>query len=187
MKSRHMILTILKIGLVPLVAVILYEGCQKAPPAPPPPSTSAQAVDPVYGHLLHAQPRLPTIKVWLGSNEVTAEIAQTDVAIHTGMMFRTNMPENEAMIFVFNYPSAQSFYMRNCFVPLSAAYISPEGEILQIIDMQPHNETGVPSRSSNVQFVLETPQGWFERHNVHEGMTVRTERGPLLKSFPSHQ
>jgi uncharacterized protein len=177
---------LLLVGLLAIVGLVAYEGCQKAPTAAPPPAASEQAVDPVYGHLLHAQPRLPTVKVWLGSNEVTAEIAQRDVEIHTGMMFRTNMPENEAMIFVFNYPSAQSFYMRNCYVPLSAAYISPEGEILQIIDMQPRNETGIPSRSSNVQFVLETPQGWFQRHNVQEGMTVRTERGPLLKSFPPH-
>src|SRR5436190_8174051 len=114
------------IGVGALLAFAAYQGCQKAPSAPPPPAAE-QAVDPVYGHLLRAQPRLPTIKVWLGSNEVTAEIARTDVAIHTGMMFRTNMPENEAMIFVFGYPSAQSLYMRNCYVPLSAAYISPQG------------------------------------------------------------
>ena len=73
--------------------------------------------------------------------------------------------------------------MRNCFVALSGAYISPTGEILQIIDMKPHDETGIPSNSNNVQFVLEVPQGWFQRHNVSAGAVVRTERGSLMETF----
>src|SRR5690349_13409371 len=57
-------------------------------------------IDPVHGHLLHAQPKLPTIKVWLGSEELITEVATQPVQIATGMMFRTNMPENTAMIFI---------------------------------------------------------------------------------------
>jgi uncharacterized membrane protein (UPF0127 family) len=137
--------------------------------------------------LLHAQPKLPTVRVWLGSEEMIAEVARQDVEIKTGMMFRTNMAENEAMLFVFGYPDGRNFYMRNCTVPLSAAYISPDGEILEIIQLQPHDEIGVQSKSSNVQFVLEVPQGWFQRHNIREGTTVRTERGSLINSFQQSQ
>ena len=149
------------------------------------PSTSALEIDPVHGHLLHAQPQLPTVKVWLGREELITEIARQPVQIATGMMFRTNMPENTAMIFVF--PPAQigpkNFYMRNCTVPLSAAYITPDGIIAEIVDLQPGDERGVQSRSSNLQFVLEVPQGWFLRHNVSTGAVVRTEHGSLLDSF----
>jgi uncharacterized membrane protein (UPF0127 family) len=157
-------------------------GCKKPVQAPP---IAALQVDPVYGHLLQAQARLPTIKVWLGDQELIAEIAREQVQIATGMMFRTNMPENEAMLFVFPNADSRSFYMRNCTVPLSAAYIDPNGRILEIIKLQPHDETGVGSVSSNVQFVLEVPQGWFQRHNVSTGAVVRTERGTLMDiSFP---
>jgi len=142
-------------------------------------------LDPNYGHLTHAQPKLPTIKVWLGAEEVTAEIARTAVQIATGMMFRTNMAEGEAMLFVF--PPAmvgpKNFYMRNCFVPLSAAYIQPDGVIAEIVDLNLGDEIGVQSKSLNLQFVLEVPQGWFTRHNVRPGMLVRTERGSLQESF----
>ena len=113
-------------------------GCQKATTtaAPPRPAlTNALAIDPVHGHLLHAQPKLPTVKVWDGSEELVAEIAREPVQIATGMMFRTNMPENEAMIFVFSNAAPRSFYMRNCIVPLSAAYIAPDGTILEMIHM----------------------------------------------------
>ena len=93
------------------------------------------------------------------------------------------MPEGEAMLFVFPDATHRSFYMRNCPLPLSGAYISPSGEILQIIDMKPNDESPLPSHSSNIQFVLEAPQGWFARHHISTGAVVRTGRGPLRESF----
>lgn len=146
-------------------------------------TTASSDIDPVYRHLTHAQGKLPTIKVWLGTEELITEIARTEVQICTGMMYRTNMAENEAMIFVFPYPDRKGFYMRNCVVPLSAAYITPDGIIDEIVDLQPGNETPVVSKSANLQFVLEVPQGWFARHNMHTGMVIRTERGTLQETF----
>ena len=132
---------------------------------------------------MHAQPKLPTIKIWVRREELIAEIAREPLQIGTGMMFRTNMPENTAMIFVFSEPAPKNFYMRNCVVPLSAAYIEPDGMIAEIVDLQPGDERGVHSRSFNLQFVLEVPQGWFKRHNVNVGDVIRTERGSLQETF----
>jgi uncharacterized membrane protein (UPF0127 family) len=166
-----------------LVSASLLIGCGNSASSNPP--VAPPALDPKYGHLTHAQPKLPTVKVWLGSEELVAEIARERVQIATGMMYRTNLAETEAMIFVF--PPAEigskSFYMRNCIVPLSAAYITPDGIIAEIIDLQPGNETGVESKSTNLQFVLEVPQGWFERHSIKPGAVVRTERGSLQETF----
>ena len=64
-------------------------------------------------HLLHAQPKLPTIQIRVGSEEMIAEICDEPVEIATGMMFRTKMAENEAMIFIFSQPEPKSFYMRS--------------------------------------------------------------------------
>lgn len=174
-------------GLVLLAGLV---GCGKPTNAPTPAGGAANGgvtpmIDPVYGHLTYAQPKLPTVKVWVGSEELIAEIARTDLQIATGMMFRTNMAENEAMIFVFSPAriGPKDFYMRNCVVPLSAAYIAPDGTIAEIVDLQPGNETPVKSQSSNLQFVLEVPQGWFARHNVRTGMVLRTELGSLQETF----
>ena len=166
-----------------LAGLLLLSGCGKGASSPAASPAVAQDIDPVHGHLLHAQPTLPTIKLWLGDQELKTEIASRPIEIATGMMFRTNMPENEAMLFVFAGPGPRSFYMRNCIVPLSAAYISPGSEILEIINMKPHDETGIPSQSDNVQFVLEVPQGWFTRHGIGPGAIIRTERGSLLQTF----
>jgi len=104
-----------------IVAVVLGAsvliGCGKPTNSPAPAPTTHAAttassgldIDPVHGHLLHAQPKLPTIKVWLGDQELITEIAMTEVPVRTGMMFRTNMLENEAMIFVFPEPHRKVF------------------------------------------------------------------------------
>jgi uncharacterized membrane protein (UPF0127 family) len=41
----------------------------------------------------------------------------------------------------------------------------------------------VVSAGDNIRFVLEAPQGWFERHQIHEGVAIVTERGPLMQTF----
>jgi uncharacterized protein len=130
-----------------------------------------------------AQPKLQTMKLWLGAEEMVAELALTGVQLQTGMMFRTNLAENAGMLFVFPEAHRASFWMKNCPLPLSAAYIDPEGVILEIRELQPHNTNSVVAASEQVQYVLETNQGWFGRHHVTTGMVVRTERGSLREAF----
>ena len=128
-------------------------------------------------------PKLPAIKLWLGRQEIMAEIAATQRELATGMMHRKEMGENEGMLFIMPFPQRAAFYMRNTYVPLSVAYIDTEGTILEIHDLQPLNEEPVPSRSERIHFVLETKQGWFDRNQVSIGNVIRTEYGTLRETF----
>lgn len=159
------------------VALVVGIGCQRAA-SPAPAATGVTNALPQL-HLNHAQPRLPTLSLWVGAHELTAEVARRPVEIATGMMFRTNLVENEGMLFVFSRPSQVAFYMRNTLVPLSAAYIGPDGAILEIHDLQPRDETPVPATSDRVQYVLEVNQGWFQRHGISPGAVLRTPYGGL--------
>lgn len=159
-----------------LLLAALCGGCKdEAPPATVP------AADP--GEPTEAQPRLQTLKLYLGSQEVTAELALTVQQIRTGMMFRTNMPENTAMLFVLPVPQTAGFWMKNCPLPLSVAYIDSDGVIREVHDMEPHNTNSIVSAFSEVHFALETPQGWFKRHGIGAGVVVTTARGPLKETF----
>jgi uncharacterized membrane protein (UPF0127 family) len=73
--------------------------------------------------------------------------------------------------------------MRNTLVPLSCAYIDPQGTVLELYDMKPRDETSIPSQSDQVQYVLEMNQGWFERHGVRPGMLMRTQFGSFAETF----
>ena len=131
----------------------------------------------------HPQPRLQTMKLWVGTNEVTAELAITLRQIQVGMMRRTNMAEMEGMLFVLAQPGEVRFYMKNTLLPLSCAYIDPEGTILETYDMKPLDETPIPSKSDQILYVLEMNQGWFDRHGIKPGVAMATERGTFPQTF----
>jgi uncharacterized membrane protein (UPF0127 family) len=165
------------VALLSLLGIALVVGCrEKAAIAG---RTGAAGPGSANGPLDHAQPRLATLKLWLGDQELIAEVARAPVEIMTGMMFRTNIAENEAMLFLLSSPQRASFYMRNTIVPLSCAYIDPEGVVLEVHDLQPREEKPVEAQAVNVLFVVETAQGWFRRHNVGPGAVLRTPYGPL--------
>jgi uncharacterized membrane protein (UPF0127 family) len=162
--------------LILLVALVIGGGCQK--PDQPAPAAGGPLALPAA-----AQGKLRTMRVWLGAEELETELALTPREQQIGMMFRTNMAENTGMLFPLPVTDRASFWMKNCPLPLSAAYINPDGVIQEIHDFQPHNTNAVISVSDRIRFVLETPQGWFERHHVGAGAVVRTERGPLMETF----
>jgi uncharacterized membrane protein (UPF0127 family) len=131
----------------------------------------------------HAQPKLPTMKVYLGDETLDAELALTEKEMITGMMFRTNIQETDAMLFVLPSPQRASFWMKNCPEPIAAAYIGPDGDIEEIHHLQPNDTTPVYASNDNIQFVLETKDGWFERHNVGVGTVLHTDKGSLAETF----
>jgi uncharacterized protein len=160
-----------------ILAAMIFGGCQKTSP---PPVATTPGMPPLP---TQAQAKLPTIKLWMGSEEVSAEMALTGEQQMTGMMFRTNMEENAGMLFVFPGPFRASFWMKNCPLPLSAAYIDPNGTILEIVPLNSFDTNSVVAKSADVQYVLEMNQGWFKRHHIEEGMLIRTERGTLRETF----
>jgi len=160
------------------MAALLVTGCNNSTPSLPPPPAA-----PVPWQPTAAQPRLATTKLYVGSAEIIAEKALLPKEIATGMMFRTNIVEEEGMIFNLRQPQQASFWMKNCPKPLSCAYIDPQGIILEIREMEPNNTNSIVASSDNVMFVLETARGWFERHGVHTGMLVQAESGPLVDAL----
>jgi len=170
-RHRPLVLTL-------LLLVLGGAGCHKAAPVAAPASDPLEAALPKA-----AQPKLQTMKLWLGAEEMSAELALTSEQQMTGMMFRTNMDENGGMLFPLPVTQRASFWMMHCPLPLSAAYIDPEGTIQEIHAFQANVTNAVTSATDNIRFVLETPQGWFDRHHITPGMVIRTERGPLMQTF----
>jgi uncharacterized membrane protein (UPF0127 family) len=102
---------------------------------------------------------------------VKAEIARTPEEKGKGLMYRRKLPDGNGMLFVFEMDQVVSFWMKNTYIPLSIAYITNEGRIIEIKDMYPRNEESVTS-SRSVRYALEVPQGWFSRVGVREGDRV---------------
>jgi hypothetical protein len=172
-------------GILLFAAAFLLAGCHQGSNAEQKSGGTATAPSAELQKLIpnQPQPKLKTIRLYIGAEELIAELALTVEQHAAGMMWRTNMAENEAMLFVFSRPHQTAFWMKNTPLPLSAAYIGADGKILEIHELQPHNTNAVASRSSEIQYVLETKSGWFDRHNIRTGAVVKTERGSLSQTF----
>jgi uncharacterized membrane protein (UPF0127 family) len=153
-------------------------GCKKPEAAAPAPAPSEDNSIPTHG-----QPKLPTMKIYLGAEVLDAELALTPVQEHTGMMFRTNILDTDAMLFVLPYTMQASFWMMNCPESISAAYIDPDGVIQEIHHLEKNDTNAVLSAYPNIRFVLETSDGWFARHHVGTNMIITTEHGSLAQTF----
>ena len=159
-----------------LVVILAITGCDKSPDLAV--AALGDPTDPT-----EAQPKLPTMKLYVGSEEMIAEVAATPRQQQVGMMYRTNLAENAGMLFPLPFTRRAEFWMKHCPSPLSAAYIDPEGIIREIHDLEPFNTNTVAAASDNIRFVLETPRGWFQRHHISEGVSVATESGTLMHTF----
>jgi uncharacterized membrane protein (UPF0127 family) len=102
---------------------------------------------------------------------IQAEVASTDATRTRGLMFRKELAPNSGMLFVFEQPSMQCFWMRNTLLPLSIAFILDDGTITNIADMAPMTENSHCS-TAPVRYTLEMEQGWFEKHGITAGKKI---------------
>lgn len=114
------------------------------------------------------QMNLPRAKLSAGLHVLDVQLAQTPQERQIGLMFRREMPQHEGMLFVFEQATVQCFWMRNTFIPLTAAFVADDGTIVNLADMKPLSDDSHCSLKP-VRFVLEMNQGWFARRNIQAG------------------
>jgi hypothetical protein len=111
---------------------------------------------------------LPRVRLAAGMHQIDAQVAQTYEQRMTGLMFRKQMPQHEGMLFEFDQPTMQCFWMKNTLLPLTAAFIADDGTIVNLADMKPQTEDSHCS-AKPVRFVLEMNQGWFAKKGIKAG------------------
>lgn len=111
-----------------------------------------------------------TLQIKIKDKALDCEIALDEETRRTGLMFREpgQFTENQGMLFVWRRTELQRFHMKNTKIPLSIAFISEEGEILQIEDMKPYDERLTLSKM-RVRYALEVNKGWFRNNGIEVG------------------
>ena len=106
----------------------------------------------------------------------TLELANTPETQRIGLMNRTSLCDNCAMLFEFDAPGFQSFWMKNTLIPLDIIFINNDGVITNICyNMQPKDITTNCSSSQPVQIVLETNPNFLKKLNLQEGSQLDLE------------
>jgi len=121
---------------------------------------------------------LPRVKLTAGMYLVDVQVAATPQQQAIGLMFRQKMPQAEGMLFVFEQPREQCFWMKNTLLPLTAAFVADDGTIVNLADMAPQTTESHCSEKP-VRFVLEMNQGWFAQKGIKAGFKLS---GPPFKS-----
>ena len=116
--------------------------------------------------------KLPSIRLNAGIHNIQAEVAQSPDERSTGLMFRKEMGTNEGMLFAFEQPAQQCFWMKNTLLPLSIAFIADDGSIVNIDHMKPQTLESHCS-TKPVRFVLEMNEGWFDKRSIKPGTKLR--------------
>jgi uncharacterized membrane protein (UPF0127 family) len=120
----------------------------------------------------NGQPQdLPATTLQVGMHNIRAQVAHTPEQRQVGLMYRQSMPTQEGMLFVFEAPSTQCFWMRNTLIPLSVAFLGDDGTVVNLADMKPQSDESHCS-TKPVRYVLEMNQGWFAKRGVKAGTRI---------------
>src|SRR5262245_43182032 len=122
----------MRMGTGICLLLIVFAGCDNAPPVKMLRSTSMQ----------------------IGREKFTIEIADNDPDREHGLMQRDSMPADHGMIFIFPEERPQAFWMKNTRFPLDIAYIDSTGKVDSIKQMKPYDLTGVPSEGA-IKYAIE--------------------------------
>jgi uncharacterized membrane protein (UPF0127 family) len=127
-----------------------------------------------------ADAKMPIAQI--GDNKIKLEVASSPSQIEHGLMYRTSLPEDQGMVFLFRPSSAVKFWMAHCFISLDMMMIK-DGKILKIFEnVPPCKETdlskcptypALTENALNVTEVVEVLGGYSKRHGVKEGDTVK--------------
>ncbi|GKS73498.1 DUF192 domain-containing protein [Acidovorax sp. SUPP950] len=117
------------------------------------------------------QMNLQRVELGAGMHRIDAQVAVSPQERQIGLMHRKEMPQQEGMLFVFEAPAVQCFWMKNTILPLTAAFVADDGTIVNLADMKPQTEDSHCSEKP-VRYVLEMNQGWFSKKGIKAGFKL---------------
>ena len=157
------IAAVLLIALLLYLLAPLFTGSEKSIPKNADKSIHMEPQFTPEGNLVFLNSARDTIK------HVEIEIADNDQERMQGMMYRTKMSYDRAMLFIMQYEREQSFWMRNCKLSLDIIYINGNKEIVTIYKhTQPFSDSPIPS-FKKAKYVVETTAGFCDKFGVEEG------------------
>lgn len=105
------------------------------------------------------------------SIKILAEIADEPEAQSRGLMYRTELPAGEGMLFVFPDEAPRGFWMKNTLIPLDILFFDASGAWVSGTTMTPCEEDPCPGYPSNggAKYALEIPAGFITEQGVGVG------------------
>jgi uncharacterized membrane protein (UPF0127 family) len=110
-----------------------------------------------------------------GPVRVRIELARTEEEQSRGLMYRTSLPEDHGMLFLFPEEKDHAFWMKNTYIPLDMIFIGSDGRIVGIHAKATPLSTAPISVGKPSRWVLEMNGGWAAYHGAAPGDRVGLE------------
>ena len=119
--------------------------------------------------------------VELKGHHFDIEIAADDASRERGLMFRDSMPADHGMLFLFEHPAAQTFWMKNTHIPLDILYFDQSYKLVSMQQRVPPcrsagNDCPVYPSTGPAQYVLELNAGTADKLGVKQGDELKVTR-----------
>lgn len=118
-------------------------------------------------------------RVTVGDLVVDAEVPVGE-GLYRGLAGRDHLPDDSGMLFVFPDPGRHAIWMKGMFIPIDIIWISPEGQIIDIVTALP--EPGVPDQEltryvpdGESLYILEVRAGLAEDKGIGVGDKAQIE------------
>lgn len=145
--------------LIGLIGCVILTGCNPEKETPSGEQASAGTYFPIG----------------LGESTLQLQLALAPAEHQKGLMFREELPKDHGMLFLFERPKQQGFWMKNTSLPLDIGYFDASGRLLEIHKLFPYDETGVASRSEQILIAIETNRGWYAKNGISPGALLDME------------
>jgi len=104
---------------------------------------------------------------------VRVELARTPEERRVGLMHRQSLDKGSGMIFLFDEPEIQTFWMKNTLVPLDIIFIGGDLAVVGVVENAEPLSLKPLSVGEPSQYVLEVEGGFASRHGIGPGTRVR--------------
>ena len=108
--------------------------------------------------------------------EILADVAITAEDQIKGLSIRDQMNENEGMLFAYDEPSRQSFWMKDMKFPIDIIWLNETGSVVHVEEnlrpCVPSLDCPSFSPNENAQYVLETVAGFAQKHHLMIGTDI---------------
>lgn len=111
------------------------------------------------------------IPLTAGIHVIRAEVAATPSERSKGLMFRQALGPNQGMVFLFDEDDRQCMWMKNTLIPLSVAFIGPDGKVINVEEMAAQTEDN-HCAAKPARYALEMSAGWFAKHGIKAGAPI---------------
>ncbi len=159
----------MRLLFVLFAALALAGACGDDSDSPPDTSgTPARTGCPKFAPL---SPDTHTIRIQKAAGTTATliiQLADNNAERGTGLSNRECLPEDSGMLFAFPSDTTTTFQMRDTTIPLTIAFIQADGEIVDILDMQPNASESYAS-AVPYRYAIEVAQGWFAEQGVALG------------------